>query len=185
MTMRLTTARNINSRAKSWLLVLLACVICNLGFTSTAESATWRDEFDAIAYSGNNGTNLWTGDWIEFGEANGPGSGFLRVVSSGNCTAGNCFRLGEDGSNSNTYLWREADLSGATTATSNASSSTRCQRAGWAPQSRAASSPPASSSVESHRASTAKARSSCQSMFIASPFAVDRSSFEFPSSPLR
>ncbi len=49
-----TTAGNNISGAMSWSLVLLACVICNLGFASTAEGATVRDEFDAIAYAGNN-----------------------------------------------------------------------------------------------------------------------------------
>jgi hypothetical protein len=40
MTKSLATARNYINRAKSWLLVLLACVICNLTLASTAEGAT-------------------------------------------------------------------------------------------------------------------------------------------------
>ena len=54
MTVSKTTAGNNISGAMSWTLVLLACVICNLGFASTAEGATVRDEFDAIAYTDNN-----------------------------------------------------------------------------------------------------------------------------------
>ena len=107
----------IGRRALSWPLTLLVYFIVSMVLAAPAEGATFRDEFDAIAYNGNNGSSTWTGDWIESGEADGPGTGFLRVVSDGNCTAGNCFRLGIDGNNSNTYLWREADLSGATTAT--------------------------------------------------------------------
>ena len=72
MSASFTTAGNYNGRAKSWSLVLLACVICNLVLAATAEGATFRDEFDAIAYTGNNGSSNWTGDWIEVGEADGP-----------------------------------------------------------------------------------------------------------------
>ncbi len=101
------------TRALSWSLALLVCVICSLSIASTAEGATVRDDFDAISYSGNNGTVNWTGNWIEFGESNGPSAGFLQVVSAGFCTAGNCMRLGIDGDNDNKYLYREVGLTGA------------------------------------------------------------------------
>ncbi len=100
-----------------WAPTLLLCVICCLAVNSTAEGATVRDEFDAIAYGGNNGTATWVGDWVEFGEADGPSAGFLRASATGPCTAGNCMRLGIDGDNDNKYLWREVNLSGAGSAT--------------------------------------------------------------------
>ena len=107
----------INGRS-GWALTLLFCVVCCLAVESTAEGATVRDEFDAISYNGNNGTANWTSDWIEFGEADGPSAGFARVLSSGSCEAGNCIRLGyADGVNDYTGVDREANLSGATTAT--------------------------------------------------------------------
>ncbi len=104
-------------RASAWALTMLFFVTCCLTIDSTAQGATVRDEFNAISYSGNNGTADWTGDWIEVGESNGPSSGFLRVVSTPFCTVGNCMRLGINGDNDNKYLVREADLAGATFAT--------------------------------------------------------------------
>jgi hypothetical protein len=101
------------TRALSWSLALLVCVICSLSIASTAEGATVRDDYDAISYSGNNGTANWTGNWIEVGESNGPSAEFLQVVSSGFCTAGNCMRLAIDGENDNKYLYREVDMTGA------------------------------------------------------------------------
>ena len=58
-----------------------------------------RDEFDAIAFTGNNGTNNYSNDWQELGESNGTSSGELRVVSNPGGTT-NALRFGlnnEDG----------------------------------------------------------------------------------------
>jgi len=119
-------------RANAWALIMLFCVTCCLAIDSTAQGATVRDEFDAISYSGNNGTANWTGNWIEAGEADGPSSGFLRVTSNAACIAGNCMRIGwVSAENQNKWLYREADLSGATTATLTYDYATLNDNRGW------------------------------------------------------
>jgi subtilisin family serine protease len=74
---------------------------------------TVRDEFNGVTYSGNKGTQNWSGDWQELGESDGPGSGFLQVVSDG------AMRLGHENEKDQPTLslTREADLTGATMAT--------------------------------------------------------------------
>jgi type II secretory pathway pseudopilin PulG len=78
---------------------------------------TVRDEFSAIAYNGNDGTQNWVNDWQETGEADGPTSGKMQVVTDAQCAAGNCFQLGGGGGGPPTSVSREVDLSGAATAT--------------------------------------------------------------------
>ncbi|MEE9232044.1 MAG: hypothetical protein V3U07_01175 [Nitrospirales bacterium] len=80
-------------------------------------SGTVRDEFGAIAYSGNDGTQNWTNDWQESGESDGPTSGKMQVAANSECAAGNCFELGGGGGGPATSVTREADLSGAVSAT--------------------------------------------------------------------
>jgi subtilisin family serine protease len=74
---------------------------------------TVRDEFNGITYSGNKGTQNWSSDWQELGESDGPGSGFLQVVSDGT------MRLGHENEKDQPTLslTREADVTGATVAT--------------------------------------------------------------------
>jgi hypothetical protein len=78
---------------------------------------TVRDEFLAIAFNGNDGTQIWSNDWQETGEADGPTSGKMQVVTDAQCAAGNCFQLGGGGGGPSTSISREVNLSGATTAT--------------------------------------------------------------------
>lgn len=40
-----------------------------------------RDEFNAIAYTNQNGLANWLGAWQEVGEANGPSAGYIRVLT--------------------------------------------------------------------------------------------------------
>jgi len=80
-------------------------------------SGTVRDEFGAIAYNGNDGTQNWANVWQETGEADGPTSGKMQVVADAQCAAGNCFQLGGGGGGPSTEVSREVDLSGAATAT--------------------------------------------------------------------
>jgi hypothetical protein len=42
---------------------------------------TYRDEFNASSYSGNDGTLAWSGDWIEINESDGPVRGDEIVMS--------------------------------------------------------------------------------------------------------
>ncbi|MEM7585786.1 MAG: S8 family serine peptidase [Acidobacteriota bacterium] len=83
--------------------------------------ATARDDFGSIAWSGDDGTSSWANYWQEIGESNGTGSGFARVRSNSKCAAGNCLRLGanrdDEGSVSDRGVWRQMDLSAATSAT--------------------------------------------------------------------
>jgi hypothetical protein len=78
---------------------------------------TVKDEFNAVAYSGNDGTQNWVNDWQEAGEADGPTSGKMQVANHAQCATGNCFQFGGGGGGPPTSVSREADLSGATLAT--------------------------------------------------------------------
>ncbi|MCH7937670.1 MAG: NAD-dependent epimerase/dehydratase family protein, partial [Proteobacteria bacterium] len=82
-----------------------------------AVTVTVRDEFNLVAYNGNDGTQNWTSAWQESGESDGPTSGKLQVVSDSHCATGNCLRVGGGGSGPPTAVSREVDLSGATSAT--------------------------------------------------------------------
>ncbi len=99
------------TRALPWSLALLVFVICSLSIASTAEGATVRDEFNAVSYSGNDGSQSWSNDWQEIGESDGASSGQVLV-------SGNSLRI--DGSatgSTDIGLSREVDLSSATVAT--------------------------------------------------------------------
>ena len=80
-------------------------------------SGTVRDELASISYSGNDGPQNWTNDWQESGESDGPTSGKMQVATNSECVAGNCFEIGGGGGGPATSVSREADLSGATSAT--------------------------------------------------------------------
>jgi uncharacterized repeat protein (TIGR01451 family) len=70
---------------------------------------TVRDDFDAIAYTNNDGTVDWLTDWVEFGDDGSPSSGDIRVNTAGRLR----FRRIE----SNDAIERSVDLGGATNAT--------------------------------------------------------------------
>ena len=79
---------------------------------------TVSDEFKAISYGLNEGTENWASDWNELGESDGPGGGQVRVEASSYCEADNCLRIGAHGSSiDGRGLAREADLEGAIAAT--------------------------------------------------------------------
>lgn len=80
-----------------------------------AGSETFLDRFDAISYSGNSGSQAWSGSWVETGEADGPAAGKVKVVNEAMCSAGGCGYLTGTG-NTVAGIQRVADLSGATTA---------------------------------------------------------------------
>lgn len=85
----------------------------DLVFSNLIQS-TFRDEFSATSYSNNDGTGLWATDWLEINEADGAGSGDIRVTT--NAGSG---RLQIQGNNSSTQegVQREVDLSSFTGAT--------------------------------------------------------------------
>ena len=74
---------------------------------------TVRDEFNAVGYDGNDGSTMWSGNWTELGESDGPAAGVLQVSDAG------AMRIGAKGSAGqfNGSLTRQADLTGATTVT--------------------------------------------------------------------
>jgi MSHA biogenesis protein MshQ len=97
----------------------MTAALLALAFSAPAALAeTVRDEFNAISYAGNDGTLSWSGSWQEFGEANGPASEVVAVVSSNRCVATNCLVIGGDWVSIDSLgALREANLAGATTAT--------------------------------------------------------------------
>jgi len=46
---------------------------------STVQTNNIRDEFNAVAYSNNNGNLNWTGNWVENGDDGPPGSGSILI----------------------------------------------------------------------------------------------------------
>jgi hypothetical protein len=85
--------------------------------SQTAES--FRDTFQTISFSGNDGTQNWSGSWQESGESDGATSGSVRVTSSDRCSggSGSCLRIGSDGASiENRSVRRVADLTDATSA---------------------------------------------------------------------
>jgi len=45
-------------------------------------TVTARDEFNAVSYNGNDGTDNWLGPWQEIGESDGPDKGKVQVASA-------------------------------------------------------------------------------------------------------
>ena len=90
---------------------------------ATLALETIRDEFNALLYSNNDGTQSWTGDWLEIAEPTGPGStnGPVQVSPNvANTPTPNSLRIGgTQPSNPDPGFGalREADLSAATSAT--------------------------------------------------------------------
>ncbi|HMP74133.1 MAG TPA: hypothetical protein PKE55_12800 [Kiritimatiellia bacterium] len=85
-----------------------------LTYPGTVET-TWRDEFSAQAYTGNDGTALWTGPWVETGETNGPAGGRIQVASD--AVRGEAYSLRFQGGDGFRSVHRLANLTGAVSAT--------------------------------------------------------------------
>ncbi|WP_028471375.1 DUF6701 domain-containing protein [Neptunomonas japonica] len=102
--------------------------VTDSGFSATWSAATSScaaqsvgDSFPRVSYSQSSGSANWAGSWVEIGESDGVSAGIARVRSD-LCSSGNCLRLGvPSGSRAQTFsdlgVYREADLSGATSAT--------------------------------------------------------------------
>ncbi|MCB9418332.1 MAG: S8 family serine peptidase [Ardenticatenaceae bacterium] len=50
--------------------------------SSSVVNETVRDEFGTVAYSNNNGTAVWAGDWLEIGESDGPKYGSVSIYNN-------------------------------------------------------------------------------------------------------
>lgn len=84
----------------------------SVNFTLTsAVSATFLDSFNLVSYSENNGPDLWTGSWVEIQDDGTAGGGNIRIFGAD--------LLFDDVPNSGgePSIYREADLSGMTSAT--------------------------------------------------------------------
>jgi hypothetical protein len=73
---------------------------------STSCDGTYRDEFNAISYSGSDGTLAWATDWLETGDSGGASSGDAQVMDD---MSDNRLMI----KNKSRYVERELDLSGA------------------------------------------------------------------------
>ena len=85
------------------------------GTADLTSNASVLDQFNAVSYSGNDGTVNWTGNWQEIGEATNASFGNVRVATTGTVVAGPYLSIGLD--SAGVGISREVDLSGATTAT--------------------------------------------------------------------
>lgn len=74
--------------------------------------STFRDEFDAISFSGSNGTLEWSGAWLEVGESDGADAGDTKIDGS----AANYYLETSDNDNGGEGVERELDLGGAASA---------------------------------------------------------------------
>ncbi|MBE7435915.1 MAG: S8 family peptidase [Anaerolineales bacterium] len=82
------------------------------------DSNTFRDEFNSIGYNGTTGTNTWMLTWKEVGESDGATKGKVTVVTSNECAAGNCLRIGGGKTSiSGRGIYRPAPLALVTSAT--------------------------------------------------------------------
>ncbi len=83
------------------------------GAPLTGCSGTFRDEFNATSFSNNDGTLNWIANWEEVGESDGATSGDVRVT---NDQSDYQLRI-KDNQNGGEGVAREADLTGAASAT--------------------------------------------------------------------
>jgi hypothetical protein len=82
-------------------------------------AGTFRDEFNVLDYTGNNGTLSWASDWQEVNESDGPIKGDEQVANDSSAIpAGPTSQLRvRDSDGGGEGVMREFDLSGATYAT--------------------------------------------------------------------
>lgn len=76
---------------------------------ATAPCETFRDEFSSDSYGRSDGTASWAGNWTEVGDNGSSSNGNIEI-------SGNRLQFEGDASN-NTSIYREANLSGYTSAT--------------------------------------------------------------------
>ena len=96
---------------------LTAAVAIPWSLAGAVPGDSYRDEFLAKTFTGNDGTLTWATDWLELGEADGPNDGDIKVDSSGQCLDDICLIIGEDGNTSTVSVEREADLTEGAAAT--------------------------------------------------------------------
>lgn len=113
--------RMSTSRTNRPLRILFAALtVAAVAVPSTASAhagETVRDEFNAVAFDNNDGTENWASDWSEQPLSDGPTSGTIQIANDSGCT-GTCLRLGGTGANPiQPWIARTVDLAAATDAT--------------------------------------------------------------------
>jgi Tfp pilus assembly protein PilV len=90
---------------------------CLTSNCATALEGTFRDEFNALDYAGDDGTLMWAGDWQEINEDDGPRRGDEIVAPDplGGDPPPSTYQLRVR--NANEGMVREADLTGAVSVT--------------------------------------------------------------------
>lgn len=68
-------------------------VLAPIAFAS-GDQASYRDQFNTVSYSGNDGSLAWANPWSEIGDDNKPSQGVVQVVEDQYCAAGRCLRAG-------------------------------------------------------------------------------------------
>lgn len=91
-------------------------LVAGLTGVALAAAETVADDFRSGDYGGSTGTMEWTGNWVEVGESNGPGSGAVQVQADGNCASGQCLTISQLLGLSSIGAMRSLDLSEATSA---------------------------------------------------------------------
>ncbi|WP_299185786.1 hypothetical protein [uncultured Aquimarina sp.] len=86
-------------------LLVIPLLLLSIHFLSAQD--IYRDEFNTVSYSNNDGSSNWSGDWNEDNDDDNPAAGFIRIT-------GNKLRFFRIG---NEIISRSADLTGATFAT--------------------------------------------------------------------
>lgn len=90
-------------------LVLVALMVPSLAALAQTEES-FLDRFNAVSYSGNDGSLDWSGSWVESGESDGPSAGQVRV-DDGLCNSGTCLAM-SGGTLEEVGVHRKANLSG-------------------------------------------------------------------------
>jgi hypothetical protein len=79
---------------------------------ASEEYGTYRDEFNAVKYSGSDGTLWWDQPWVEIGESDGPSAGAVHITPDEYCEDWQCLHIhGEGGEVSGVGAKRFADAS--------------------------------------------------------------------------
>ncbi len=90
--------------------------VLGIGSASTA-NCTVSDGFNTESYSNNDGTENWVNAWQELGESNGADDSYVKVSHNALRIGGKADDDDDDVNMTGRGVWREADLSGATSAT--------------------------------------------------------------------
>jgi hypothetical protein len=67
-------------------------VVTTLPAIASSEG-NYRDDFKNPSYAGNDGSLDWPGPWSEIGEADGPDSGAVHVMSDSRCSGNKCLHI--------------------------------------------------------------------------------------------